>query len=85
MMNPGDAPIAINHLPGDMRIPLLYPHGELASDSDPLSGERKNLEMNEAELLRKAISMANGNMTKAAEILGVGRATLYRKIRKLRI
>ncbi|MCK5843625.1 MAG: sigma 54-interacting transcriptional regulator [Victivallales bacterium] len=85
MMNPGDSPIAINHLPGDMRIPLLYPHGELANDNDPLSGERKNLETNEAELLRKAISMANGNMTKAAEILGVGRATLYRKIKKLRV
>ncbi|NOY74945.1 MAG: AAA domain-containing protein [Kiritimatiellaeota bacterium] len=85
MMNPGDTPIAINHLPGDMRIPLLYPHSELASDSDPLGGERKNLERDEAELLRKAISMANGNMTKAAEILGIGRATLYRKIRKLSV
>jgi transcriptional regulator with PAS, ATPase and Fis domain len=84
MMNPGDSSIAINHLPGDMRIPLLYPHGELATYGDPLGSERKNLEKDESELLRKAISMADNNMTKAAEILGVSRATLYRKIRKMR-
>lgn len=84
MMNPGDASIAINHLPGDMRIPLLYPHGELTSDGDPLGSERKNLENDESELLRKAIAMSDNNMTKAAAILGVSRATIYRKIRKLR-
>jgi len=81
MMNPGDQPIAINHLPGDMRIPLLYPHSELAS-LDPLYNERQKLENNETILLHKALSMADNNMTRAAKIMGISRATLYRKMKK---
>ena len=84
MMNPGDAPIAMNHLPGDMRIPLLYPHSELTSP-DPLYSERKNIENNETMLLQKALTMTDNNMTQAAKIMGISRATLYRKMKKAKI
>jgi sigma-54 dependent transcriptional regulator, acetoin dehydrogenase operon transcriptional activator AcoR len=84
MMNPGDAPIAINHLPGDMRIPLLYPHSELTSP-DPLYSERKSIEDDETMLLQKALAMADSNMTQTAKIMGISRATLYRKMKKAKM
>lgn len=41
-----------------------------------------NLEKNEKDLIVRAINNANGNYTKAAEILGISRRTLYNKIEK---
>lgn len=84
MMNPGDEPIAVNHLPGDMRIPLLYPQNELASP-DPLYNERQTIDNNETVLLQKALTMSGNNMTQAAKIMGISRATLYRKLKKAKI
>jgi DNA-binding NtrC family response regulator len=39
-----------------------------------------NLSELEREVIRKAIQKSNNNLTKAAEELGIGRTTLYRKI-----
>jgi two-component system, NtrC family, response regulator HydG len=39
-----------------------------------------NLSEMEREIIRKAIIKSNNNLTKAAEELGIGRTTLYRKI-----
>lgn len=41
-----------------------------------------NLEQNEKMLILKAINSSKGNYTKAAEILGISRRTLYNKIDK---
>ena len=41
-----------------------------------------NLENNEKLLMQKAINISKGNYTKAAEILGISRRTLYNKIEK---
>ncbi|NTV03134.1 MAG: hypothetical protein HGB04_10225 [Chlorobiaceae bacterium] len=35
-----------------------------------------------AQVRRKAFSHANGNASKAAESLGISRATFYRKLKK---
>ncbi len=44
--------------------------------------ETLNLETVERELIEKAIDRSNGNLTKAAELLGITRFALYRKIKK---
>lgn len=47
--------------------------------------ENKSLEDVEREHIKKVINSYNGNISKAAEILGIGRNTLYRKIKKFNI
>ncbi|MCK4448140.1 MAG: hypothetical protein KAW56_13795, partial [Candidatus Marinimicrobia bacterium] len=39
----------------------------------------------EKELINRAVSEANGNLTKAAKIFGIDRKTFYRKIEKYKI
>jgi len=43
------------------------------------------LKENEATLIKQAIRLCKGNLTESAKYLGIGRATLYRKIKKLGI
>lgn len=53
--------------------------------SAPLTDEKKevvSLEESEKEAIRAAIMRHNGNMSKAARELGIGRTTLYRKMTK---
>ncbi len=42
-----------------------------------------NLDQLEREAIEKALSQSGGNMNRAAELLGISRFTLYRKIEKL--
>ena len=44
-----------------------------------------NLEELERNAIKRAVSMSNGNLTQAAELLGITRFALYRKIDKLGI
>ena len=41
-----------------------------------------SMEVTEKSALQEAIKLCNGNLTKAAKELGIGRATLYRKMEK---
>lgn len=60
-----------------------------ASASSSASGSIKvdslNLQTLEREAIKRAISLSNGNLTQAAELLGITRFALYRKIDKLGI
>ena len=47
--------------------------------------ESLNLQTLEREAIKRAISLSNGNLTQAAEMLGITRFALYRKIEKLGI
>ena len=45
--------------------------------------ESLNLETLERQAIKRAVSLSNGNLTQAAEMLGITRFALYRKIDKL--
>lgn len=51
-----------------------------AVSSSPAAGNSLSVEENEKRLLREALLKARGNRTKAAELMGVSRRTLHRKI-----
>jgi len=50
-----------------------------------LGGHSGDLESIEASAIRRAISAENGNLTKVAQVLGISRPTLYRKIKRYHI
>jgi len=59
-----------------------------ASNVIPFPGNNKAVQtMNEMEsdAIEKAIFEFNGNLTEAAKALGIGRATLYRKVKQYSI
>jgi len=65
--------IGIEDLPTELTtacIPAGHRHGAL------------NLQQNEIKLIRKALAQCRGNRAKAAELLGVNAATVYRKIQR---
>ena len=49
---------------------------------EPVSASDAPLKVVEAEMIRKAINKARGNVAQAAGALGISRATLYRKLHK---
>ena len=68
-------------LPG----PIAAPSGTGASSANtlmslPASSPSLSVEENEKHLLREALLKARGNRTRAAEMMGVSRRTLHRKI-----
>jgi len=54
-----------------------------SSSSDSIKVDSLNLQTLEREAIKRAISLSNGNLTQAAELLGITRFALYRKIDKL--
>ena len=65
---------------------LLRPDNFLFQASSPrLKKEEEvlNLEQLERQAVEKAMRLSEGNMTRAAEYLGITRFALYRKIEKL--
>lgn len=64
-------------VPENLPKTLFEPHSP-SNNSDSLS--LKNMEK---KLIQKALRDAKGNKRKAAELLGIGRKTIYRKIKNL--
>lgn len=54
-----------------------------SSSSGSIKVDSLNLQSLEREAIKRAISLSNGNLTQAAELLGITRFALYRKIDKL--
>ena len=54
-----------------------------SSSSGSIKVNSLNLQTLEREAIKRAISLSNGNLTQAAELLGITRFALYRKIDKL--
>jgi transcriptional regulator of acetoin/glycerol metabolism len=67
----------------DSRIAAGIPASDLLHDRP--AGACENLEDAERAALRRVLTRANGNVSQAADSLGISRATLYRKMKKLAI
>ena len=62
--------------------------GELSLLDDLSASERPpagSIRENELELIRQSLDNHQGNVSAAAEALGISRATLYRKLKQLRV
>ncbi len=71
------------HLLSQMRARLSDKVAPFASD--PLAQERKNLQDSERILYQRALEITSWNVSQAAKLLGLSRASLYRKLSKVRI
>ncbi|MVV50636.1 sigma-54-dependent Fis family transcriptional regulator [Pseudomonas sp. PB120] len=74
MREPGETVLTLDHLPDSML-------DELNASERPQSG---SIRENELELIRQSLDSHQGNVTAAADALGISRATLYRKLKQLR-
>ncbi len=70
----------------ELDLPDIPPDIRNASPAEPAASatesgpEKLNLEGNERKLIEQALTAAGGNRTKAAEILGISRRTLHRRL-----
>ncbi|MNC72024.1 Limonene hydroxylase [compost metagenome] len=74
MREAGDSVLNLEHLPDSLL-------DELNASERPRSGSIRD---NELELIRQSLDTHQGNVSAAADSLGISRATLYRKLKQLR-
>ncbi|MEE9103207.1 sigma-54-dependent Fis family transcriptional regulator [Pseudomonas nitroreducens] len=75
MHEEGEDVLGLDHLP-DSTL------DELSAGERPQSG---SIRENELELIRQALERHQGNVSAAADALGISRATLYRKLKQLKV
>jgi transcriptional regulator with PAS, ATPase and Fis domain len=73
MREADESRIGLEHLPDSML-------DDLSAREQPKSGSIRETEL---ELIRQSLDNHQGNMSSAAEALGISRATLYRKLKQL--
>ncbi|MBV4475116.1 sigma-54-dependent Fis family transcriptional regulator [Pseudomonas botevensis] len=74
MREPGETVLTLDHLPDSML-------DELSASEKPQAG---SIRENELEMIRQSLDTHQGNVSAAADALGISRATLYRKLKQLR-
>lgn len=74
MREPGETVLTLDHLPDSML-------DELTAGERSQSG---SIREHELELIRQSLDTHQGNVSAAADALGISRATLYRKLKQLR-
>ncbi|MBO3275458.1 sigma-54-dependent Fis family transcriptional regulator [Pseudomonas sp. Milli4] len=74
MREEGEDVLGLEHLPDSML-------DELSAGERPQGG---SIRENELELIRQSLDRHQGNVSAAADALGISRATLYRKLKQLR-
>ena len=81
----GTSPLAVGQQPVNEGAKILqFPHGGMSATT---SADSRVATINELEsvAIQNAIQSFNGNLTEAAKALGIGRATLYRKVKQYNI
>ena len=75
---------AENTVPAHRRDRSVAPasSGSLGIPAVTDEGEIRSLEAMEADMIRLALGRYRGHMTEVAKRLGIGRSTLYRKMRE---
>ena len=76
------ARITVADLPADIREPASQGGGNAATST---TGTIRSMEDAEREAIVEALRHVGGNVTEAARRLGIGRATLYRKLTRYQI
>jgi DNA-binding NtrC family response regulator len=66
----------------DLFEPVLSAASPYALSATDVSGHMRKLEEMESEIIRLAISRYDGHMSEVARRLGIGRSTLYRKLKE---
>ena len=62
---------------------FLFQSPDPRADKQPKESRTLNLEQLERQTIEQALRLSGGNMTRAAEYLGITRFALYRKLEKL--
>jgi DNA-binding NtrC family response regulator len=80
--------ITLADLPPDIRelgLPSLVPQLPIAENAQPLRGGDEVMPLRELErrAIQRALRVTRGSVGRAAKLLGIGRATLYRRIATL--
>lgn len=75
LIESGGADIEPRHL----HLEAVLPHAEPAAGVS-VEGLPLNLAQAEIALVQKALAQTNGNMAQAAQLLGINRTTLYRRL-----
>ena len=77
--------IDLADLPPDLRAAAAPVEAERATHDDLLGAEGEVVPLRELELraIRKALRLTRGSVGRAAKLLGIGRATLYRRLAEL--
>ncbi len=75
-----ESQIALNHLP----VTLIQPKDSSNSQKNVANPRKRQQEIQKKQLL-DALSASGGNQTKAAEILGVSRVTIWKRMKKFKI
>lgn len=82
-LTPGNSPLSVVPGSGNGNV-IQFPAGGAPAPSSSSANVQKMVDM-EAQLIEQAIGQCRGNLTEAAKILGIGRATLYRKVKQYNI
>lgn len=80
--------IELRHLPADLFVVeenAELPAEKLSELAEKAETDFSPLQATEREVILNALKLADNKVTKAAEFLGVSKATMYRKINKLKI
>jgi len=73
--------LELSHLPSNVAAEKLNPvTSSPEAQSAPQPPDTLDLKTIERRTIRRAIEATGGNMSEAARLLGIGRATLYRKV-----
>src|SRR6185312_4106725 len=70
------------HVAGVQGTPALPAGSPFALSATDAAGHIRKFEEMESEIIRMAISRYDGHMSEVARRLGIGRSTLYRKLKE---